>query len=266
MALGGIYRPRLGAVAGPSSPTRGLTWLRRLSFLAAALLVGEAVYIVFHSPRLAVTGVEVRGDAAVAGEVAAKIHLPANTNIFLAPTGKLVALAKSLPSVREAGVRRDLHRRLILTVERREAAAVIRAEKQAMLIDPNGVVFTVRNEWGWGLPELAAPHLSASDIGSAAAKSELAELLHALRALGPNPRLRITRVVMDRHGELELILEPGARVRLGSTDHLQAKAKLLATILEQLPADRIEFLDLHDPLTAYWRQRTPPRPKVSAPR
>ena len=33
------------------------------------------------------------------------------------------------------------------------------------------------------------------------------------------------------------------------------KTKLLATVLHQLDPARIEFLDLSDPLAAYWRER-----------
>ena len=107
MALGGLYRPRLGAVAAKRAPADGLTWLRRVLALAVVVLVIEVLYLPFHSPRFAVTGVEVRGEAGVAAEVASAIHLPANTNFFLAPTRKLVAQAKRLPSVREATLQRD---------------------------------------------------------------------------------------------------------------------------------------------------------------
>ncbi len=259
MALGGIYRPRLGAVSGQTAPADRSRWLRRLVTLALLVLLAELVYIPFHSARFAVTRVVLRGDSRVAAEVAAKIRLPANTNIFLARTGALVRTAESVPAVREASVARDWQRRLIVTLDRREAMAVIRGAKQAMLVDPNGVLFTIRNEWGWGLPELAAPHLSAGDATSAAAKAELAQLVRTLRELGPDPQLRIARLVMDRNGEMEIVLDSHARVRLGSTERLQVKTKLLASVLEQLGADRIEFLDLSDPLTAYWRDRTPPQ-------
>ena len=133
--------------------------------------------------------------------------------------------------------------------------AVIRGAKQAVLIDPNGVLFTVHNEWGWGLPELVAPHLSAGDSSSAAAKAEVAGLLGAVRVLGPDPRLRVSRVVMDRDGELEVFLESGERVRLGTPDRLPAKVKLLGMALDQLGVERIDLLDLRDPSAAYWKER-----------
>ncbi len=259
MALGGLYRPRLGAVAGTPAPADGLSWLRRIAAVAALVLLAELAYIPFHSARFAVRSIELRGDPRVTAEAAAKLHLPANTNLFLAPTEQLVRQAQSVPAVRSASVARDWCRRLIVTLERREPMAVIRGAKQAVLVDANGVLFTIRNEWGWGLPELAAPQLSKGDTTSATARAELAQLVRALRVLGPDPHLRIARLLLDRNGEMDIVLDSQARVRLGATEResLQLKTKLLARVLDQLGADRIEFLDLSDPRNAYWRERKP---------
>ncbi len=211
--------------------------------------------MVFHSPRFAVTGIRVRGEEAVAGDVAAQIHLPPNTNFFLAPTWRLTKQVKRLPSVREASIRRDLQGHLIVTVERREAMAVIRGDKQARLVDANGVLFSVRNAWGWGLPELSAPHLTAGETTSSAAQGELKSLLDTLRALGPDPRVRVSRLLLDRNGEIEAFLDSGARVRMGPPDGLSAKVKLLGTALDQLGPSRIALLDLRDSTASYWVEK-----------
>jgi cell division septal protein FtsQ len=237
-----------------------VTRLRRLVRLAALVLLAELIYVPLRSPRFAVTGLELRGDPHVAEEVATKLHLRANTNIFFAPAGAIARAAESVPSVKEASVSRDWSRHLVVTLERREAVAVIRGAKQALLVDASGVLFSIRNEWGWGLPELTAPRVSSGDTRSPEARAELSQLLSALRALGPNPQLRIARVAMDREGGLEVALDSGARVRLGSTDRLETKTKLLATVLSQLGPEKIEFLDLSDPLAAYWRERSSGKP------
>ena len=252
MALSGMYRPRLGAV---SNQPDGLRRLRLIATAAALVLAAETICILFHSPRFAVTGVELRGDARVAAQVAKKLRLPANTNIFLSPTARMEKLAESVPAVEEARVTHTWQRHLVVTLDRREAMAVIRREQQAMLVDPSGVVFTVPSEWGWGLPELVAPHLSTGDTASRAARAEVTQLLGALRALGPDPRLRIARLQMDRAGRLLATLDSGAEVRFGTADRLGLKTKLLVTILDQLGAERIELLDLSDPWAAYWRER-----------
>ena len=252
MAFSEVYSPRLGAFSTP--PAAGVRRLRLLAAAAAVLLAAELVYIPFHSPRFAVTAVVVRGDAPVAAQVAARIKLPANTNLFLAPTGLVKRQAEGVAAVREASVSRDWRRQLVVTVERREAMAVIRDEKQARLVDPTGVVFTIRNEGGWGFPELVAPHLQEAP-GSPEAKAEVGELLGALRALGPDPRLRIARLQMDRAGRILATLDSGGKVRFGTTEQMELKTKLLVTVLDQLGAERIEFLDLSDPWAAYWRGR-----------
>jgi len=205
--------------------------------------------------------VTLRGDARVAEQVAAAIRLRANTNLFRAPTALVKRQAESVPAVRQARVTRGLWGRLVVTLERREAMAVIRGAKQAVLVDPSGVTFTVRDEWGWGLPALAAPHLSKGEISSKAAKAEIKQLLAALRELGPDPRLRIARLKMDQLGWMEAVLDSGARVRLGSGEQLPVKAKLLTMVIDQLGGEKIELLDLTDPWAAYWRPREGSGPK-----
>ncbi len=260
MSANGAYRPRLGAyqkpVAGEAPP-------RRLRLFAAALLAGlllELVYIPFFSPRFAVREVVLRGDARVAEQVAKAIHLPPNTNLLRAPTALVKRQAEHVPAVREARVTRGW-RRLSVTLERREAMAVVRGAKEAVLLDPTGVTFTIRDEWGWGLPELAAPRLSEGDTKSKEAKAEIGQLLEALRELGPDPRLRIARLNMDRLGWMEAVLDSGAKVRLGSGEQLSVKAKLLTMVIDQLGGGKIEMLDLTDPWAAYWRPREAERPK-----
>lgn len=250
MALSETYSPRLGAL--PPQPTGGLRRLRLIATAAAAMFAAEFAYIPFHSPRFAVTAIAVRGDAPVAAQVATQLKLPANTNFFLAPTELVKRQAEGVAAVREARVSRNWRRQVVVTVERREAMAVIRGEKQAVLVDPTGVLFTVPGEWGWGLPELIAPHLREG-AESPEAKAEVGQLLAAVRALGPDPRLRIARLQMDRAGRLVATLDSGAKVRFGTTEQMELKTKLLVTVLDQLGGGRIEFLDLSDPWAAYWR-------------
>ncbi len=259
--MSGLYRPKLGAYhaspSGEGMPRR----LRTFAGLLFLVLVAELVYIPLFSPRFAVREVELRGDARVAEQVAGVIHLPPNTNLLRAPTGLVKHQAERVPAVREARVTRALWRRLVVTLERREAMAVVRGANRAVLVDPTGVTFTIRDEWGWALPELAAPHLSKGDTESAAARGEVRQLLEALRELGPDPRLRIARLSMDRLGWMEAELDSGARVRLGSDEQLPAKAKLLEMVIDQLGLGKIELLDLTDPWAAYWRPRQEPKPK-----
>jgi cell division septal protein FtsQ len=247
------YSPRLGAYS--SQPDSRPRRLQALAWLAALALLAELLYICGHSPRLAVTEVVIKGEDRVAAAVASHLRLPANTSFLFAPTRRLAAQAERVSAVRAARVSRGWGRRLVVTLERREALAVVRTEKQARLVDPTGVLFTVRNEWGWGLPEFVAPHLGRGKSTSAEAKAEVAELLCALRALGPDPRLRLARLQMDKAGQILATLDSGAQVCFGTTEQLDLKTKLLVTSMDQLGADRIAFLDLRDPWAAYWRER-----------
>ncbi|HUU53364.1 MAG TPA: cell division protein FtsQ/DivIB [Armatimonadota bacterium] len=253
VALDATHRPALGAVraGGP-----GLLWRLRLAAgLALALLAVELVSVVLTSPRLAVRGVTVRGGPPIAALAAAKIRLPANTNVLRAPLALVKQQAESAPAVREARVSRAFPNGLVVTVERREAIAVIRGAKRAILVDPEGVAFTVPEEWGWGLPELVGPHLGGDGVEAEAASSEIEALLAVLRALGSDPRLRVTRLQIGKDEQIEITLASAARVNLGKGQGLAVKAKLLAAAIDQIGADRMARLDLAEPTAAFWEPR-----------
>lgn len=237
--------------------------MRQLRPLTAAAAAGLAILLIcvpFTSPRFAVREVLLRGDPRVAELVAPHMRLPAGTNLLRAPVGLLEKRAEEVPAVQRAEVSRSLPGRLVVMLERREAVAVVRGADEAMLVDPDGVVFAIRDEWGWGLPELAGLHLRRNEIGTARGKAELSSLLAVLRALGPDPRLCVARLEMsagaDPDGEaVEVMLESGARVSLGAPDRLEAKVKLLGAALDQIGPGRIETMDLSDPQAAHWRPR-----------
>jgi cell division protein FtsQ len=253
VALDANHRPALGAIrsTGP-----GPLWRLRLAAGVVILLFAvELVYIALASPRLAVCGVTVRGDQQIAGAVAEAIRLPANTNVLRAPLDLVKEQAESVPAVREARVSRDFPNRLAVTVERREAVAVVRGATRAILVDPDGVAFTVPEEWGWGLPEMVGPHLGDDGAEAQRASSEIDLLLAVLSALGTDPSLRTTRLQLGSDEQIEVTLASGAGVNLGEGNELAAKAKLLAAAIEQLGAKRIARLDLADPKAAFWEPR-----------
>jgi cell division septal protein FtsQ len=233
-------------------PTRPLALAVALSI---AVLLAVLIYIPFASPRFAVRSVEVRGDENVARAAAASIHLPANTNMLRAPLRLIEQQAEGCAAVREARASRALPDRIVVAVERREAVAVIRRGDAAFLVDPNGVPFTVAGEGGWGLPELGAPHLAAGPLTSEAARAEIRDSLAVLRALGPDPRLQVTRLQLGRDGGIELILDSGTAVYLGQPKNLGVKARLLVAVIEQIGIDRIKRLDLSLPPSAWWEPR-----------
>jgi hypothetical protein len=101
-----------------------------------------------------------------------------------------------------------------------------------------------------------ASRLTKARIGTAGGAAQVATLLGVLRQLGPDPRLRVARLEMAGNDGIEAALESGARIRFGDTENLDVKIKLLSAALDQLGADRVEYMDLSNPRTAYWRQRT----------
>jgi len=252
---GQVHRPRLGALSRRGERSRWLAWLRLTAALSAAALGIEIVCIPLASPRLAVREVQLRGDPRIVEQVSPRIQLPANTNILRAPLDVIQQQVESVPAVRKAYVARDLPHRLVVVLEPREAMAVIRCGEQALLVDRQGVVFAIRDEWGWGLPEMVGSHLTPGRAGGEQARAEITRLLAVLQALGPEPRLQVARLELSSDKDIEIVLESGGRVQLGGGDELQAKVKLLAAAIDQLGADHIGYLDLSDPGSAYWRPR-----------
>jgi cell division protein FtsQ len=235
-------------------------------------LAAELVWVALASPRFAVRVVELRGDPRVVAQIAPRLEFPGNMNLWRAPTRQLTKELEALPEVQYARVTRRFPGRLVATVERREAAAVIRTGEQPALVDSEGRVFTIRDDWGWGLPELLAPHLAGASLAGAAPKPssgsaqpagdvarsaarETAELLKVLRVLGRDPSLRVARLELTAGERVSAVLESGARVRLGTEEQLAAKVKLLRAALAQLGPDKIDILDLSDPAAAYWVRR-----------
>jgi cell division protein FtsQ len=258
MAQGAAYRPKLGALNGREvREADDAQRLQRAVFVAAAVLILECVLIPFTSPRFAVREIVLRGDPHVTGLVVKQVALlPKGANFFRAPVNRLAKAVRAVPAVQQARVNRSVPNRIVVTVERREAVAVMRQADEARLVDSDGVVFSVPDEWGWGLPELMGAKLTKDSIGTAEGKAEVATLLGVLRTLGPDPRLRVARLGLTRDGVIEAALESGARVRFGDGEQLDVKIKLLLAALDQLGADRVEYMDLSNPRAAYWRERT----------
>jgi len=253
MAFDATHRPALGAVrSGDVSPL----WRLRLAVGILLVVLGaELVYIALASPRFALRTVTIEGDSQIAPMVAASIKLPGNTSMLRAPVGLVERQAESVPAVKEARVNRAFPNRLVVTVERREAVAVIRGAERAILVDRGGVAFSVPDEWGWGLPELVSPHLLEAKLGGDAGAKDIGLLLTVLKALGPEPKLRTTRLQLHPDGQVEIALDSGGVVNLGRPTELPAKAKLLEAALSQIGPERIARLDLSEPAAAFWEPR-----------
>jgi cell division protein FtsQ len=232
-----------------------VSWLRIAASLAALALIVELGYIALGSPRFAVREVTLRGDPAITRQLAAAIRLPPNTNILRVCKQDIEQQVESFAAVREARVERALPARLLVNVERREALAVLRIPGQAVLIDPDGMPFVVPGESGWGLPELAIVGAAPTDVRSVETRESIAVLLTALKALAPDPRLRPARLQLMDGEDIEVRLQSGPRVRMGSVSQLERTIALLVATLAELGPGRIEYLDLADPRAAFWRQR-----------
>lgn len=249
--LDALHRPGLSAV-GPGASESRVRRLRSAVLLLAVLFAAELMYAVLSSPRLAVREVIVRGDPRLAQVVAASISLPPNTNVLRAPLEEVKRQVEGIAAVGQARVGRSLPSRLVVTVERREPVAVIRRDDAAVLVDREGIRFSLPEERGWGLPELVAPDILSGDPAGDRGKGEVDLLLRVLQKLGNDPRIRATRLQLASDGKIEVLLDSGTRVSMGTEEQLSAKVRLLAAVLDQIGIENIARIDLADPEAAFW--------------
>ena len=90
---------------------------------------------------------------------------------------------------------------------------------------------------------------------SKAAVSEIRDLLAVLQALGPDPRLRVTRLQLGATGESSSHWTLAQSLSWAQQRTLGPKARLLVAAIEQIGIERIKRLDLSIPRTAYWEPR-----------
>ena len=201
--------------------------LRRvLLALAVVGLLAAAVWLVFFSSRLAVHGVAVRGTTVLTEEeVRATAAVPLDVPLALSDLDAVAARVETLPAVRSAEVSRDWPDAVSIEVTERQAVAVVDREGTWRGLDAEGVLFRDYPTRPEGLPQVRVR-----------ATTSVEALEEAAEVVGAMPPELLAQVRVLDVGSIDAIsfrLTGGALVTWGSADQSEAKARVLAALLQQ---------------------------------
>jgi len=175
-----------------------------------------------HSPRFAVTHIEVRGAPVLdADQIRGRLPFHEGANVFTVALGRAERLLDAQPWIAEAHLRRELPHTIVVDVRERIAAAVVDLDG-LYLADAEGHVFkraAIEHGEGAGLPVVTGLRRDAyaadPDAGAARVERALAALA-AWRDAGDRPA--VGEVHVDRRGLTLYTYDDAIAIRLGDAD------------------------------------------------
>jgi cell division protein FtsQ len=205
---------------------RWLAWRRLLAaVLVVGLLVG-AVWTVFFSSLLAVSGVRVDGTAVLdPRSVRVAAAVPLGEPLATVDLGSIAARVERLRPVRSVDVSRSWPDRVLVSVTERQAVAVVDRGGALQGLDADGVIFRRYPSRPKSLPILRMGDRTRADA--------LAEAAKVAGALPAAIARRVDYVEVRTVDTISLRLRSGRVVLWGSADDSAAKAEVLAVLLRQ---------------------------------
>ena len=197
-------------------------WGRRLLWLLPVVLLGAAVvWVVWFSPLLAVTTIEVRGSTTLTvAQVRQAAGVPLGTPLARVDDAAVTGRLRALPRVGAVEVRRGFPHDLVLVVDERIAVAVISTGEGWKSVDAAGEVVSAVGGPG------ALPVVRARGAGRAAA-------LQVLMTLPPAVARQTRTVAASTSDDVVLTLASGDTVRWGDASRPADKAAVLAALRKQ---------------------------------
>jgi cell division protein FtsQ len=225
---------------------------RRVLALIGAAAVAALVLLwwLANGPLLAVGHVSVRGyDRPDRAALVAAIEEAASGGTVVSPPAdRLRRAAAAFPYVSEVSVQRDWPRGLTVDVTVAEPAAAVSGPggAAAAVSEEGRVLGPVPEDAGLGWVRLPAPPPPAGYALPEPGRAALA----FLAAAPPEAGRRVRRLAIDSTGSLSGLIDGGPVLRLGRPEDLTAKARALALVLSQVPAQDLEaatYIDLRIP-------------------
>ena len=208
---------------------RARRWLVWRRLLLALLLVGAAagaVWLVLFSSVLAAAGTEVTGTDALREELVVETaDVPLGVPLARLDLGAIEARVEGLAAVKSVEVSRGWPDQVRIEVTERTPVAAVLWEGRWRGLDESGVLF---RELDRRPPELPVVQMRASTPVEA-----LAEGAAVVTALPDELLGRVETFDVRSIDDITFRLEGGARVVWGSAEHSDAKAEVLAILLEQ---------------------------------
>jgi cell division protein FtsQ len=220
----------------------------RRTILVATLLVLVAVGVVVErSSLVALAEVRVAGTERLdPRSVRRAADLELGTSTLRLPLGAARERVEALPLVERADVRRVDPLTVLVEVEERQPAAVVRHGDDTVLVDREGVVLATGSEPG--LPLIRMPEGRLPRPGQGIDRAPAAANAHAALGQLPGPvRSLVSSYVARAEDELVLRLASGTRVRFGRADQVAEKARALGAVLEDVGERSVAVIDVRAP-------------------
>lgn len=213
-----------------------------------AAIVGAAVAIT-RSPLLDLDRVEISGATHTsAADIARAGSLRTGTLLVdLDPDASARAI-RTLPWVADAEVVRRWPGSVVVTVVERAPAAAVAIDGGWALVAVDGHVLSHQPEQPSGV--LVVAGVAAPGAPGTVLPPESRAAVEVAAALAPAVRDRVAVIEATPAGEVDLLLAaPKARVRLGTTDRLDAKLLAVETVLTKVSTVRLTTIDVRAPET-----------------
>jgi cell division protein FtsQ len=205
---------------------RWLAWRRLVALVLVVGLLAGAVWTVFFSSVLAVSGVRVDGTAVLDPRLVRRTAaVPLGGPLATVDLDAVTARVERLPAVKAVDVSRSWPDRVRVSVLEREAVAVVERDGSLRGLDGDGVMFRQYPSRPQSLPLLRMGDRTGADA--------LAEAARVAGVLPAPIAARVNYVQVDTVDTIALRLRDGRIVRWGSADDSAAKAKVLAVLLGQ---------------------------------
>ena len=229
---------------------RGRRRLRRLVIAAGAAAVVAVGYLALRSPFLDVDRIEVAGaehTGADAIRAASGVH--GGDALAFVDTGAVEARLERLPWVADATATRVFPGTVRVTVREHAPVAYVRDEGAIVVLAADGRVLGRVAELPAGLVEVRGLRRVPADAQIVTPSEPAAVVARLPEAL----RTRV-RVVEAAGGGVQLQLDGGGVVRLGSSDDLDAKAAAAIAVLDEPDTTPFAYLDVAVPQSPVLRR------------
>ena len=205
---------------------RWLAWRRVVALLLLIVLMIGAVWLFYFSDVLAVKDVEVQGTRTLASEDVREVAaVPSGQPLARVDLDAIRARIEALAVVRDAHVTRSWPDRVLIDVDERVAIAVVDIGGRIRGMDAEGVVFRDYPRPPRGMPQVRTSTDTRSDA--------LREAALVVEALPAEISRRVDHVEVATIDQISLVLRDGKQVVWGSAEESDAKAEVLAGLLEQ---------------------------------
>jgi cell division protein FtsQ len=208
---------------------RWLAWRGLVALFVLLALVAGAVWLVFFSSVLAVSGATIEGNSVLdPREVRQAAALPAGEPLATVDLDAVAARIEGLAPVKSVDVSRAWPDKVRIAIRERVPVAVVEQDGAVRGLDREGVVF---RDYPSAPRDLPLVRMSARTRADA-----LAEAATVVGVLPADLAAKVDFVEVETIDTIALKMHNGRTILWGSADDSVSKAKVVAVLLDAAPA------------------------------